>query len=104
MTYTKAGVTFTTNNKPREVLTWNDLTAKEQVEFDYIDTEDKQAGSSFVRYRGWVYDLGQFLAANGEEWDGHNGGDGYFSAVYMRYLRDGDDMDYERVVMATATW
>ena len=104
MTYIKNGVKYTTNNKPREVLTWHDLTKKEQAEFDYLDTEDKQAGSSFARYRGWVYDLGEFFSSEEPGWDGHNGGGTVWSAVYMRYLRVGDDLDCERVVMATATW
>ena len=104
MTYIKNGVKYTTNNKPREVLTWHDLTKKEQAEFDYLDTDVGQSCADFVRYRGWVYDLGEFWHSKEPEWDGHNGGSTVWSAVYMRYLRVDGRRDLDYVVMATATW
>lgn len=104
-------VTITTNNRPRPVLDGTELTAKERKEFDYLGTDDDiKQHCSFVRYRGWVYDIAEFMVFNTKDgsrdgWDGHNGGDSFFSAVYMKYLRnDSGDIDPEQVVMATATW
>ena len=104
-------VTVTTNHRPRPVLGGFELTAKERADFDYLGTDDDiKAHSSFVRYRGVVYDLAEFLIfptkdTTRDGWDGHNGGDSWFSAVYMKYLRDDSgDIDPEQVVMATATW
>jgi hypothetical protein len=91
--------TVTTNGRPRLLLDWDQLTKKEQAQFDYLD-EDQRIGRDFVRYRGWVYDLGQFLLFRVRVfgWDAHNGGDSFFSAVYVRFVDD------DHVVMATATW
>lgn len=105
MTETK----IVTNNVPRNVLYWWDLSTKEQKEFDYLDSEDRQSGTSFVRYRGAVYDLGEFMAVdkrshggsggNGafHKWDGYHS-DSYFSAVLVRYV----GTDCEQVIMGTA--
>lgn len=104
-------VTITTNNRPRPTLSGFELTAKERADFDYLGADDEvKEHSSFVRYRGVVYDLSEFLIFPTEDttrdgWDGHNGGSSYFSAVYMKYLRDESGRtDPEQVVMATVTW
>src|SRR5690606_15213267 len=46
-----------TNNQPRDLISWYDLTEKEQADFDYV--EDGQF--SGFRYKGQVYDLGEFV-------------------------------------------
>lgn len=100
--------TIQTNNVPRFTLDWHDLTAKEQREFDYLDTDDKRYETHFVRYRGWVYDLGEFMrvesgfggsSGNGafHGWDGFHA-DSYFSAVLVRYVAN----NTESVIMGTA--
>jgi hypothetical protein len=91
--------TVTTNGRLRLLLGWYQLTKKEQAEFDYL-SEDQRTGRDFVRYRRWVYDLGDFVRfqVHVPGWDSHNGGDSYFSAVYVRFVDD------DHVVMATATW
>lgn len=97
-----------TNNVPRNVLQWHELTEKEKKEFDYLDTQERQEEASFVRYRGWVYDLGEFMRVEPpiaphaqreglEKWDGYFS-DSFFSAVLVRYVVD----DYEQVVMGLA--
>jgi len=95
-----ADLTIVTNNCPRDVLYWQDLTTKEQAEFDYLDTEDRQAEAQFVRYRGWVYDL------HDTEYRGHEGmprglegwsnflSDSYFSGILIRWVDN-----YERVIV-----
>ena len=58
-------MTVTTNNHKRELLTWWDLTDKEQDDLDYA------SGCQFFRYHGYVYDLGQFLRLDPSTgWDG----------------------------------
>ena len=94
-------ITIRTNGQFRDVVYWYELTEKERAEFDYLDSEARQE-ASFVRYRGWTYDLGEFMATRGmpefsplAKWDGYHS-DSYFSGVLVRYGRD-----FERVLMAT---
>jgi hypothetical protein len=77
-----------TNNVPREVLYWEDLTDKERAEFAHYEPID----SLFFRYRGWTYDAGDFMpvpegAFRG--WDRYHG-DSFYSGIVMKYT---DDMD-----------
>ena len=79
-----------TNNHYRPVLSWRDLTTKEQNELK--DSYDTVQESSFVRYRKRIYDLNEFMrvqlgtAFNSvvEEWDGYHS-DTFFSAVVVKY-------------------
>jgi hypothetical protein len=79
-----------TNHRPRAILSGYELTAKERAEFDYLDDEEK-AESRFVRYRAWVYDLGDMMAAPEDmrPWQaiGHQT---YFSGVVFRYVEDNE--------------
>lgn len=93
-------LTIKTNHQPRATLAWYELTAKEQAEFDYLDTDDARDGASFVRYRGWTYDLGEFIysrdIADLHTWDGHRP-DSYFSGVVFRYV----NRDCEEIICGT---
>lgn len=73
-----------TNNVPRDLLDWDTLTPKERQEFDWLDTDDARQEAYFVRYRGWVYCLDQFMSGGPKGWDGHHS-DSAFSAVLIRY-------------------
>jgi hypothetical protein len=53
-------ITIKTNNQARAVLRSYDLTEKERAEFDYLD-EEQIEWASFFRYKGQVYDLGDFV-------------------------------------------
>ena len=79
-----------TNNTPRAVLDWHDLTKAEQGEFDYL--EDPET-ADFVRYKGTVYDLGEFLITPRDlaEWHGYSP-DTYFSGIVVRFIAN--DPDY----------
>lgn len=99
-------LTIRTNNVPRDVLYWCDLTEKERAEFDYLDTEEKQMERSFVRYKNWVYDLNDVerverQAAHTQaldelcKWHGYVS-DSFFSGVVFRYVAD-----FERVICGT---
>jgi len=83
-----------TNNHFRPVIYWQDLEASEQSELS--GSYDTIEESSFFRYRGHVYNLGEFLSARGNgahelvnDWDGYHN-DSFFSAVLVKYSDDGD--------------
>lgn len=82
-----------TNYKPRDIVGGHMLTARERAEFDYMD--DVNDGS-FFRYRGAIYDIGEFMRISGtdspfKEWHGY-AGDSYFSGVLIRLSSDGDSV------------
>jgi len=86
-----------TNHHFRDVLYWHDLEPSEQSELS--DSYDSVEESTFFRYRGQVYDLGEFeayLSARGNgahelvhDWDGYHS-KSYFSAVLVKYSEDYD--------------
>jgi len=82
------------NNKPRHVLTWYDLTPREQSEFvGYLDDEDKQSSADFARYRGWVYDLGEFMRTPDDLKPFHGYvSDSFFSGVLCRFVDHGESV------------
>jgi len=96
-------LTIRTNNVPRDVIEAHELSAAERQQFDYIDWKAIEAGSdsaSFFRYRGELYDLGEFelwdnpASATRRGWDGFRS-DSYFSGLAVRYVDD-----HERVIVA----
>lgn len=92
-------VKVVTNNVPRFVIDAYELTVKERAEFDYLDWPKIDAGedsASFFRYRGQLYDLGEFSADYGitkgsglpdhlSKWDGYMS-ESFFSALVVRYV------------------
>lgn len=99
-----------TNNVPRPVIEAYELTLKEREEFDYLDwkaIENGEDNASFFRYKGQLYDLGEFshqvltfkgsgLPAHLSKWDGYRS-DSFFSALLVRYVKD-----FEYVVVGLA--
>ena len=82
-----------TNNKPRENLTWRQLTKKEQQEFDYFDPSNI---GNFFRYKGNVYDIEEAMRIEGVAgWQGYYSGTA-FSGVLVRYTSD-----FEQVIVGT---
>ena len=78
-------LTIKTNNQPREILSGFALTEKERAEFDYLENIDE---SSFFRYRGTVYDLGEFMRIdNMPDFDGWHGyaSDSFFSGILVKF-------------------
>ena len=80
-----------TNNHPRDILSWYDLTPAERKEFDYLE----EGEGSFFRYKNQVYDLGEFMRIDAniaphpqregwEKWQGYTS-NSYFSGVLVRY-------------------
>lgn len=94
-----------TNNVPRDVIDAWELTSDEREQFNYINWEAVEDGSSspqFIRYRGQLYDLGEFMTTSGlpefnplRRWDGYHS-DSFFSGLVVRYVND-----FEQVVIGT---
>ena len=92
-----------TNNVPRPIIDAWELTPAERAEHDYLDWDAIEAGNdsaSFFRYRGQLYDLGEFSADYGitrdsglpehlAKWDGYLS-DSFFSATVVRYVEDNE--------------
>lgn len=95
-------ITVKTNNVPRDVIDAWELSAAEREQFDYLNWSAIEAGedsASFFRYRGELYDLGEFevwdnpASPTRGEWDGFRS-DSFFSGLAVRYVDD-----FERVVV-----
>jgi hypothetical protein len=87
------------------VIDGYELSAAERAEFDYLDWEaidEGAASAEFFRYRGELYDLGEFTVWDNpasptrQGWDGFRS-DSYFSGLVVRYVDD-----FERVVVGLA--
>lgn len=117
-------ITIRTNHVPRPVINAWELTPEERKEFDYLDWEAIERGedsASFIRYRGELYDLSEFVRIvpqggtdpNGFAHYDHSGDlagwdgirtDSFFSGLVVRYPREqgyrGETIfDYENVVV-----
>ena len=82
-----------TNNQPRPLLDWWDLSEKEQAEFDWLETEEEQSSATFFRYKGQVYCLDEFTHTSTElfdDWDGLSSTSA-FSAVLIKFVHGTDD-------------
>jgi hypothetical protein len=99
---------ITTNNVPRDVIDAWDLCAKERDQFDYLDwvaIHNGRESAEFVRYKGRLEYLGNFLAWQAtsvadaphwmDRWDGYTS-DSFFSGLVIRYVDNG-----ERVVIGS---
>lgn len=89
-------VRVTTNNVPRDIVDAYELTAAEREDFDYLDWDAIDEGNdsaSFIRFKGQLYDLGEFMRPNypGESdlsgWHGVRT-DSYFSALVVKLVGD----------------
>lgn len=95
-------VTIKTNNVPRNITDAYELSAAERAEFDYLNWDAIDSGSdsaSFVRFKGELYDLGEFMVSTNPElshWDGHRS-DSFFSGLVIRFDRN----DADKVIVGT---
>jgi hypothetical protein len=91
-----------TNKQPRALLGYNELTAKEKEQFDYIKHDDNDDGLRdeeyrFFRYKGNAYDVYEFMRTDTMHsddlkwWSGYSG-DTYFSGVLIKYMMDTDEV------------
>jgi len=78
-----------TNNVPRGIVGGYDLTSKEKEQFDYLEDVD---GGLFFRFKGNVYDIGEFMQCEIDElksWEGYTSVS-YFSGVLIKLVDDGE--------------
>lgn len=96
------------------IIDASELSEKEREDFDYLDWPALMAGSdsaSFFRYRGELYDLGEFqhITTRDNEtlqdafkgWDGYKA-DSFFSGMLVKYVVEVTN-DYEGVIVGTYT-
>lgn len=87
-----------TNNVPRPVIDAFELTEEEQKDFDYLDWTAIKAGEfnpQFFRYKGQLYDLGEFMLCPSTDWfKGWSGyySDSAFSGILVKYRNDFQDV------------
>lgn len=101
-----ADVVIRTNNVPRDLIDAWELSPKERAEFDYIDwqaIEDGRDSATFFRYKGVLYDLGEFQRVHERggpvcvpfsyspfaSWDGYMS-DSFFSGLVIRLVDNGE--------------
>lgn len=94
-----------TNHKPRPIIYGFELSPAERAEFDYLD-DDRLDNASFFRYKGEVYDIGEFVRIEKVRsnpftvvpsdddsqlfnWHGTQS-DSYFSGLVIKYCDDND--------------
>lgn len=76
---------ITTNHHWHEFLSWYDLTEKETLDAD-VHRDD----GIYMRYRGWVYSLDEFMNLGVPDgWHGVHS-DSFFSGVLIRVSDDGE--------------
>jgi len=87
-----------TDNKTRLLMSWNELTKKEQSDFDWFNPEEMKG--DFVRYKGAIHCLDEFLLCGDElqalGWQGIEG-QSAFHAVVMKY----SEYDNDYVIMGS---
>ena len=76
--------TVKTNNVPRATFSGYELTDKEKAEIDYY-TPEELGDALFFRYKGGVYDIGEFLYApeSLKPWQGYSS-TSYFSGIVIK--------------------
>lgn len=81
-----------TNHHKRPILYSWDLSEKELEDFDYYDAVELEF-ATFFRYKGAVYDLGEFMRVGKnapafmQEWDGYSN-DTFFSGILVKWPDD----------------
>jgi hypothetical protein len=86
-------LTITTNNQYRPLLTGCSLTTEERKEFDYY-TEEEIDCATFFKFKGQVYDLGEFMRIDRHDidfsaYDGYRS-DSFFSGLLIKLSNCGD--------------
>jgi hypothetical protein len=107
-----------TNNVPRDIVTGYEMDPKilkKEFDIDIEGMNDDQIGDlcsmEFVKFRGVWYDLQDFITTRPgpwnhglpeefREWDGYSS-DSFFSGVLLKYAKEDDRIDPERVVLGT---
>ena len=111
-------INIVTNNVPRDVISGYEMDPKilkKEFDIDIEGMNDDQIGDlcsmEFVKFRGVWYDLQDFITTRPgpwnhglpeefREWDVYSS-DSFFSGVLLKYAREDDRIDHERVVLGT---
>jgi hypothetical protein len=106
-TFAEEGTKIVTNYHRLPILDGSDFTLKERKEFDYLDWDKLEKGTdsaSFFRYKGEVYDLGEFSRVGYIEqfgpygrWDAYQS-DSFFSGIVVKYVLNDPDYDDSVIV------
>lgn len=86
-----------TDHKWRNLLHSYELSKRWRKEFDYIDADDFD-DHAFIRYRGQVYDVSEFMRTGIEGWDGI-ATDTFFSGTLIKLSPDGEQAKMGRVYL-----
>jgi|SRR5690554_1535699 len=88
-----------TNNVPRHVIYGYELSDEERMDFDYL-SEDELIWRSFFKYKGEIYDLGEFMRVTDtmtlhndplKQWHGYMA-DSYFHGILVRYTESMEEI------------
>lgn len=94
-------ITIRTNNNKRPIVNDWELTQKERKEFDYIDWAGIDAGNhsaQFFRFKGQLYDIGEFTRCPDTAW--FKTWDGYFSdSAFSGVLLKWADKQFDSVII-----
>ena len=86
-----------TNNKLRFIIYGCELTAKEREQFDYYDKQELD-NATFVKYKGSIYDIGEFMRVEENSdllpWQGYSA-QSAFHAILIKFT------DNEKVIIGT---
>jgi hypothetical protein len=81
------GTVVKTNLIPRDRVYWDELTEAEKAELDYIEGEENQSDFSGFRFKGNVWDIGEFVRTEEEgplrkgDWHGVSGQSAFHGVV-----------------------
>lgn len=93
-------LTIKTSHRLYPVISYVELTRKEQREFTYL-TEEEHFDSRFFRYKGWVYDVQEFSLCSPSlkerGWQGQMS-DSFFSGIVIKFR---DDNGWDCVIPGT---
>ena len=92
---------FTSNYSWRNLLYSYELTDKERQNFGYYDDEEIM-GQNFFRYKGEVYDLGEFVYIPEDSYLSYFGWQGSlatsaWSAILIKLSNDGDSVQIAQI-------
>ena len=94
-----------TNWHKRDLIYGFELTENERQEFDYYNDDEIQ-DQTFFRYKGELYDLGEFMRIDKnapsafQNFDGYSS-DSFFSGILVKYPKEEwGDYDTEHIIVA----
>ena len=91
-------VVIKTDNKWRNLIYGYELPVKWRKEFDWIKNDEEYENTNFAKYRGWVYNIDEFMSIprgvgagfpEFHAWDGYMS-DTAFSGVLIKLSSDGE--------------